>query len=128
MTIDEFINDSIQFVNSNACKEHAHYFYTNGKIDRIKIDYNIVIKILESILNIHNTTSGRCKIIGETMFGKDKFNNYKSTLQIPLNKDVYKLLCYIKSGNCRGLEKIGNELQKYNKDFYKELSSFYSFT
>jgi hypothetical protein len=31
----------------------------NGKIDRIKIDYNILIKILESILNIHNTISER---------------------------------------------------------------------
>ena len=31
----------------------------NGKIDRIKIDYNILTKILESILNIHTTISDR---------------------------------------------------------------------
>jgi len=32
-----YFNDAIQYVNSSSCKEHAEYFYTNGRKDRIDI-------------------------------------------------------------------------------------------
>lgn len=32
-----YFNDAIQYVNSSSCKEHAEYFYTNGRRDRIDI-------------------------------------------------------------------------------------------
>ena len=35
--LDGYISDSIQYVNSSECKDHADYFYTNGKVDRIDI-------------------------------------------------------------------------------------------
>jgi len=32
-----FLNDAMRYVNNGAAKEHAHYFYTNNKVDRIDI-------------------------------------------------------------------------------------------
>jgi hypothetical protein len=32
-----YIADSIAYVNGGACRDHSHYFYTNGRVDRIDI-------------------------------------------------------------------------------------------
>ena len=55
----KFNLDDIQFKADKGILTQTFMMDLNGKIDRIKIDYTIFIKILESILNIHNTISDR---------------------------------------------------------------------
>jgi hypothetical protein len=55
----KFNLEDIKFKADKGILTQTFMMDLNGKIDRIKIDYNIFIKILESILNIHNTISER---------------------------------------------------------------------
>ena len=60
----------------------------NGKIDRIKIDYNILTKILESILNIHNTISERHNTITSIIanyVNYDEDSHDETTNKSPIN-------------------------------------------
>ena len=55
----KFNLEDIKFKADKGILTQTFMMDLNGKIDRIKIDYNILLKILESILNIHNTISER---------------------------------------------------------------------
>jgi hypothetical protein len=55
----KFNLDDIKFKADKGILTQTFMMDLNGKIDRIKIDYNIFTKIFESILNIHNTISER---------------------------------------------------------------------
>ena len=35
--LKQYFSDSLAYVNGGACRDHSHYFYTNGKTDRIDI-------------------------------------------------------------------------------------------
>lgn len=35
--LKEILHDSMEYVNSGNCRDHVHYFYTNGRTDRIDI-------------------------------------------------------------------------------------------
>jgi len=56
--------DDIKFKADKGILTQTFVMDLNGKIDRIKIDYKIVVQILESILNIHLTISDRANNIG----------------------------------------------------------------
>lgn len=55
----KFNLEDIKFKADKGILTQTFMMDLNGKIDRIKIDYNILTKILESILNIHSTISER---------------------------------------------------------------------
>ena len=55
----KFNLEDIKFKADKGILTQTFMMDLNGKIDRIKIDYNILTKILESILNIHSTISDR---------------------------------------------------------------------
>jgi hypothetical protein len=52
----------------------------NGKSDRINVDYNILIKILESIINIHITISEKYKNMAQNIADQVNYNEETSDI------------------------------------------------
>jgi len=87
----KFNLEDIKFKADKGILTQTFMMDLNGKIDRIKIDYNILIKILESILNIHNTISERHNTITTIIanyvnYDEDSYDESATKSPINFNK------------------------------------------
>jgi hypothetical protein len=93
----KFNLDDIKFKADKGILTQTFMMDLNGKIDRIKIDYNIFIKILESILIIHNTISDRHNTITTLIanyvnYDEDSFDDSGAKTPIKFNKRMSRKL------------------------------------